>query len=487
MVSPEPDTFVYPIDITKHRCLILGTDGCWNMINPTVAVESVCQAERANEQHMLDPATGRQWLNPSKRLVDSAIEKWNSQNMRADNTSVVTVMLDPPGPPRAQVLKKQREIMSSAGHIPLKLPNMPARGSMALVTNEDPELARCRDLPLTRSGSAPVESNSSSPANNAVSIISRFPNARNIKDARGHNLADATSNTSKVLHDFQSHQRLDRLASSSRSVSRSTLSESSLNRNMKRSESIAESNSSNSNSNARSSKSGEGIQCNEISSSSASTASDDGDHDNMAPLTRSTRNSAAVLKDSSKLSRELSSLQLESPAGNNHGQKRGRTRSSNSESSFEGAGGQGNSSDTENEAPAFKKMSARVKNFTAKIAQRRQELQEEAVIIHKKMQPNPHFLRSKEAKVKKSVSLATSLPSTSSPTTSRSLRPRGPNLTPNTASNALSLSPSRKRKASESSEQQQQPPMAKSPRTVVHNTKPVMTRSRKARVLQLKK
>jgi protein phosphatase 1D len=34
VVSPEPDTYVYPIDITKHRCLILGTDGAWNMLTP---------------------------------------------------------------------------------------------------------------------------------------------------------------------------------------------------------------------------------------------------------------------------------------------------------------------------------------------------------------------------------------------------------------------------------------------------------------------
>ncbi len=40
---------------------------------------------------------GNNWINPSKRLVDRAIEKWNLQNLRADNTTVVTVMLDPPG------------------------------------------------------------------------------------------------------------------------------------------------------------------------------------------------------------------------------------------------------------------------------------------------------------------------------------------------------------------------------------------------------
>ena len=30
--------------------------------------------------------------------------------LRADNTSVVVVMLDPPGPPRAQVLRRQKEL-----------------------------------------------------------------------------------------------------------------------------------------------------------------------------------------------------------------------------------------------------------------------------------------------------------------------------------------------------------------------------------------
>ena len=59
---------------------------------------------------MLNPSSmgenstnSRQWINPSKRLVDKAIEKWTVNNLRADNTSIVTVMLDPPGPPRAQV------------------------------------------------------------------------------------------------------------------------------------------------------------------------------------------------------------------------------------------------------------------------------------------------------------------------------------------------------------------------------------------------
>jgi len=59
VVSPEPDVFVYPIDVQKHRCLILGSDGAWNMLTPAQAVMYVCQAERSNEQHLLDPNMGK--------------------------------------------------------------------------------------------------------------------------------------------------------------------------------------------------------------------------------------------------------------------------------------------------------------------------------------------------------------------------------------------------------------------------------------------
>lgn len=45
----------------------------------------------------------KDWLNPSKMLVDRAISRWAMAKQRADNTSVVTLMLDPPGPPKAQV------------------------------------------------------------------------------------------------------------------------------------------------------------------------------------------------------------------------------------------------------------------------------------------------------------------------------------------------------------------------------------------------
>ena len=100
IVSPEPDVHVYDIDPSKDRCLVLATDGAWNVLTPDMAVQTVHEAERNNERHMIDPTGGSAWLNPSKRLVDQAINRWNTCRLRADNTSIVTVMLDPPGPPR---------------------------------------------------------------------------------------------------------------------------------------------------------------------------------------------------------------------------------------------------------------------------------------------------------------------------------------------------------------------------------------------------
>merc|ERR1711923_213103 len=110
---------------------------------------------------------------------------------------------------------------------------------------------------------------------------------------------------------------------------------------------------------------------------------------------------------------------------------------------------------------------------------------------------NPHFLRSKEAKVKKAASLnlplnfeAVQANAGASPTTVMSLRPRpSQNLpaTPTISGKNLPATPTisgnRKRK-SELLRSVSTPP-SKSPR-IVNKSQPVTTRSRTARVLKLK-
>ena len=164
-----------------------------------------------------------------------------------------------------------------------------------------------------------------------------------------------------------------------------------------------------------------------------------------------------------KLSRELSALQL-SPTLIS---RRGRTRSA-SES-------QSSNSDTENEAPVTNKKDSNI------------EMPEETVAIlnqnNSKLLKNPHFLRSKEAKVKKAASISLPLnfeaAAGASPTTVMSLRPR-PQIT-----SSVSATGNRKRKSELLTNNCSTTP-SKSPR-IVNMTKPVMTRSRAARVLQLKK
>ncbi|UYV61292.1 PPM1D [Cordylochernes scorpioides] len=115
VVSPEPDVSVVPLDMRRHRCILLASDGLWNMLSPWEAVRIAQEAELQNESLILESALHPSMAsskavicNPSKLLVDRALSKWMSFGMRADNTSVVTVLLDPPGPPRSEVLLRQQ-------------------------------------------------------------------------------------------------------------------------------------------------------------------------------------------------------------------------------------------------------------------------------------------------------------------------------------------------------------------------------------------
>lgn len=112
VVSPEPDVCVVPLDSKRDRCIIIASDGLWNMIGPREAVRLVQEAERENEGILLEAgqsgSEGRPDQNPSKLLVDEAMMRWSRLNARADNTSVVTVMLDPSGPSHSEVLLRQK-------------------------------------------------------------------------------------------------------------------------------------------------------------------------------------------------------------------------------------------------------------------------------------------------------------------------------------------------------------------------------------------
>ena len=196
-----------------------------------------------------------------------------------------------------------------------------------------------------------------------------------------------------------------------------------------------------------------------------------------------------------KLSRELSALQLspeQNIAGLSSSRRGGRTRSASESHNS-------SNSDTENETPMTNNLK---RGKTLPDMKSNIEMTEETVSVNNSSRKlmlkknNPHFLRSKEAKVKKtgdSLNLPLNFEATTvaanagaSPTTVMSLRPRPqiPVVTPSGVN--------RKRKSELpppliSAENCSETP-SKSPRIVtVMSSKPVMTRTRTARVLQLKK
>lgn len=73
-------------------------------MSANTAVDIVRQAEHQNNAATYADSSDANWTNPSKALVDRALEQWSMTRMRADNTSVVIIMLDPPGPPKREQL-----------------------------------------------------------------------------------------------------------------------------------------------------------------------------------------------------------------------------------------------------------------------------------------------------------------------------------------------------------------------------------------------
>uniref|UniRef100_UPI00358FD517 protein phosphatase 1D isoform X2 n=1 Tax=Myxine glutinosa TaxID=7769 RepID=UPI00358FD517 len=82
VVSPEPDVSVHEIDPQKHTCVILASDGVWNVMSPRDAILA-CQ-ELGGDMHS------------AALLVSKAIDRWKQRCLRADNTSAVVIQLLPP-------------------------------------------------------------------------------------------------------------------------------------------------------------------------------------------------------------------------------------------------------------------------------------------------------------------------------------------------------------------------------------------------------
>jgi protein phosphatase 1D len=110
-VFPKADIWVILAEAECNRCLIIGKHGLWNVLSPSAAVAAVQEAGTTMRSKLCRSTTRhiRQvWIKPSKSVVSRAFKRWSAKGLLADNTNVVTLMLGPPGSPRAQALLGQK-------------------------------------------------------------------------------------------------------------------------------------------------------------------------------------------------------------------------------------------------------------------------------------------------------------------------------------------------------------------------------------------
>ncbi|XP_077338264.1 protein phosphatase 1D [Lithobates pipiens] len=86
VVSPEPDTSVHTIDPQKHKFIIIGSDGLWNMVSAQDSV-SLCQELEKS------CASGECGQSCAKVLVNRALTQWRQRMLRADNTSAIVICI----------------------------------------------------------------------------------------------------------------------------------------------------------------------------------------------------------------------------------------------------------------------------------------------------------------------------------------------------------------------------------------------------------
>ncbi|XP_026197015.1 protein phosphatase, Mg2+/Mn2+ dependent, 1Da isoform X2 [Anabas testudineus] len=138
VVSPEPDTSVVTLDPRKHRYIILGSDGLWNMVPPQEAI-SMCQ----NNQEVMAPCG----VSSARHLVSHALLRWRQRMLRADNTSAIVIALQEPG--TFQETLHHEEVLLDLAKVSQCPPTSISRANTPLLQpqEEDSPSAVCELLP----------------------------------------------------------------------------------------------------------------------------------------------------------------------------------------------------------------------------------------------------------------------------------------------------------------------------------------------------
>ncbi|XP_069002930.1 protein phosphatase 1D-like isoform X2 [Embiotoca jacksoni] len=111
VVSPEPDTTVMTLDPKRHRYIILGSDGLWNMMPPKNAV-NMCYSH--------DKMVGPKGMSCARRLGCTALLFWKERMLRADNTTVIVLALQEHGGPPIPMHRDEIVVDMATGidHVP---------------------------------------------------------------------------------------------------------------------------------------------------------------------------------------------------------------------------------------------------------------------------------------------------------------------------------------------------------------------------------
>ncbi|XP_030008507.1 protein phosphatase, Mg2+/Mn2+ dependent, 1Da isoform X2 [Sphaeramia orbicularis] len=138
VVSPEPDTSVVTLDPRKHRYIILGSDGLWNMVPPQEAI-SMCQNN--------DETVASCGVSSARQLVSHALLRWRQRMLRADNTSAIVIALQEPG--TSQDSLHHEEVLLDLAKVSQCHPTSISRANTPLIqpTEEDSPSAVCDLLP----------------------------------------------------------------------------------------------------------------------------------------------------------------------------------------------------------------------------------------------------------------------------------------------------------------------------------------------------
>ncbi|XP_029373206.1 protein phosphatase, Mg2+/Mn2+ dependent, 1Da [Echeneis naucrates] len=139
VVSPEPDTSVVTLDPKKHRYIILGSDGLWNMVPPQEAI-SMCQ----NNDEMMASCG----VSSARQLVSHALLRWRQRMLRADNTSAIVIALQEPG--TSQDTLHHEEVLLDLAKVSQGPPTSMSRANTPLLqqsSEEDSPSSVCELLP----------------------------------------------------------------------------------------------------------------------------------------------------------------------------------------------------------------------------------------------------------------------------------------------------------------------------------------------------